>query len=139
MFSGDANPWDASDFLFGAANRLADDTSDEAIGQLTALLEATADGYTDGLRALAAEQVRKAVQERYRPVSLGELHAFVEHKPPASVADMQAMMLALLESAQARLRSSPDDAWRGFYDDAKHGLHFNANVINSSSPSSYAL
>lgn len=115
--SGDANPWDASDFLFGAANRLADDTSDEAIGQLTKLLAAPIDGYTDGLRALAAEQVRKAVQERYRPVSLGELHAVVGHKPPASVADIQAVMLALLESAQARLRSSPDDAWRGFYDD----------------------
>ncbi len=69
-YSGDAHPWDASDFLFSTANRIASDTSDKAFNELTALLHAPVDGYTDGLRALAAEQVRKAVQERYRPISL---------------------------------------------------------------------
>jgi hypothetical protein len=116
-YSGDANPWDATDFLFATANRIANDTSDEAIRHLTALQQAPADGYTDGLRALVAEQVRKAVQERYRPASLAELRAIVEGKPPANVADLQAAVVALLQMAQARIRSSPDDAWRGFYND----------------------
>jgi hypothetical protein len=98
-------------------NRLADDTSEGAVRQLAALRDAPTDGYTDHLRGRAAEQARKAVQERYQPVLLAELRAIVDDKPPTSVADLQATVLALLEAAQARIRSSPDDAWRGFYDD----------------------
>jgi hypothetical protein len=116
-WSGDTNAWDASDFLLALIDRLADDTSDDATRQLVALRDAPPDGYTDALRARAAEQARKAVQERYRPVPLTELRAILDDQPPTSVADLQATMLALLEAAQARIRSSPDDAWRGFYDD----------------------
>lgn len=117
VFHGDTNPWDASDFLFGVSNRLANDTSEAAVSQMNELLSAPTDGYTEGLRTRAAEQLQKVVQERYQPVSLAELRAVVKHEAPSNVADLQAMMMALLQSAQNRIRSSPDDAWRGFYDD----------------------
>lgn len=117
VYGGDTNPWDASQFFLTIANRLADDTSEPAVSALAELVHAPTDSYTTLLRALAAEQARKVVQERYRPVSLSELRAVVEHKPPTTVADLQASMVALLAAAQNRVRSSPDDAWHGFYDD----------------------
>ena len=118
VFSGDRNAWDASDFLTAAAIRIADDTSIEATQSLQALRLAPPDRYTDLLSRLAAEQTRKQVQQRYNPIGLADLRTIVDRRPPSTVDDLQATMLALLEAAQARIRSSPDDAWRGFYDDA---------------------
>ena len=118
VFSGDRNAWDASDFLTSAVVRIADDTSHEATQLMQAFRLAPTDRYTNLLSRLAAEQMRKQVQQRYNPVRLAGLRTIIDRRPPSTVADLQATMLALLEAAQARIRSSPDDAWRGFYDDA---------------------
>jgi len=116
-WSGDKNPWDASEFLTSLLARLADMTSDDAVGAMLRLRDAPEDGYTPTIKALAAEQHRKRTEARYRPPALSEVRAIVEAMPPRTVADMQAVMLELLEGVQRRIRASPSNPWRDFYRD----------------------
>jgi hypothetical protein len=115
--SGDTNPWDASQFLSSVVSRLADMTSDEAIAALALLRDAPGDTYTTFLRTVSAEQQRNYVERRYRPPTLTDLRAIVEAKPPKTVEDLQATLLALLDEVQKRIIADPADPWRGFYTD----------------------
>ncbi len=105
----------ASEFLSDVADRLAEMTSDDAIAGLTALRNAPEDSHTEYLKVLAAEQRRKATEERYRPPTLASVGAIMHAQPPSTVADLQSTVLCLLDEVQARVRSDPADSWRGFY------------------------
>lgn len=117
-WSGDTNPWDASEFLGSIVRHLADMTSDEAVAALTALRDAPADTYTNYLRILAAEQQRKHSEQIYRPPRLSDLRSIVEARPPQTVPDLQATLLELLDRVQKRVHADPADPWHGFYTDA---------------------
>lgn len=117
VWSGDTNPWDASEFLWSAISRLADMTSDDAVAGLRALRDAPTDSYTANLRVVAAEQQRKHAEQRYRPPSIADVRAIVEAQPPRTVADLQATLLELLDQVQKRIYADPADPWRGFYTD----------------------
>lgn len=115
-WSGDSNPWDASEFLLSLLNRIAAITSDEGVAALKALRDAPDDSYTAILKVLFAEQRRKATEERYRSPSLAQVRAIVEAGPPATVLDLQATLIELLVQIQKRVIGDPADPWRGFYD-----------------------
>ena len=117
---GDANPWDASEYLRGMISRLANDTSDEALAELHALRDAEPDDYTELLRTVAREQAQKRAEERYEPPSLEALAAVLADAPPRTAADLQAVMLEELDVVQAKLRAHPVD-WRRvfFHDDGR--------------------
>ena len=117
VWSGDTNPWDASEFLWSVVNRLADMTADDAIAGLRALRDAPTDSYTTSIRVVAAEQQRKHAEQRYRPPSIADVRAIVEAQPPRTVADLQATLLELLDQVQKRISADPADPWRGFYTD----------------------
>ena len=105
----------AAEFLSEVASWLAEMTSDEGIIGLTWLRNAPDDSYTEYLKVLAAEQRRKATEERYRPPSLISVSAIVHSEPPSTVTDLQSTVICLLDDAQARIRSDPADSWRGFF------------------------
>lgn len=122
---GDTNPWDATEYLNGLIGRLGDDPSDAAMAGLRALRDAPADGYTETIRSVAAEQARKRAEVDYRPPSLSEIAAILTEGPPTDAADLQAVMVTALNVAQARLRGDPLDWYKGFYTEA--GTHRDEN------------
>ena len=119
--SGDTNPWDASDYLCSLISRLADDTSDEALAALVGLRDTPQDGYTDHLRAVAAEQRQKRVEQAYAPPTLKQISSILDAGPPANGADLQAVVLGALDTMQGWLRGNDVDWYRGFLrEDGRH-------------------
>ena len=78
---GDKNPWDASEYLWSLVSRLGDDTSDEAIAAIEALRDMPQDGYTDHIRAVAAEQRQKRVEKTYLPPTLQQIMIGSRRRP----------------------------------------------------------
>ena len=112
---GDTNPWDATDYLNGLIARLGEDTSDEAALALEALRDMAADGYTDRIKAVLAEQRRKRVEQIYTVPKVADIEAIVDAGPPTTASDLQAVMLETLAIAQTRLKGDPIDWYRGSF------------------------
>lgn len=115
---GDTNPWDASDFLASMIARLGDDPSDKAVAELVALRDAPMDSYTPLLKIVAAEQAQKRVEQDYASPGLDTVRAIVLDAAPATVADLQAVMLEMLDGVQRKLDGHPVDWRKGFFDDS---------------------
>ena len=118
---GDVNPWEASEYQWSLVSRLGDDTSDEAIAAIEALRDMPQDGYTDHIRAVAAEQRQKRVEITYLPPTLPQIRSVLDAGPPVDLADLQAVTLEALQTAQRLLRGSDVDWYRGFFrEDGRH-------------------
>jgi hypothetical protein len=115
--TGDVNLWDAAEFLVTQINRLANQTSTEAIEELSALCEAPTDSYTNHLKRGFAEQAQKVVEKRYVSPTMSELQAVLTDGPPNTVDELQAIMLEELAVIQRKVRSHPADWYRDFYAD----------------------
>jgi hypothetical protein len=114
--SGNTNPWDASDYLGGLINNLGGVVTDDAISELATLRDA-GDDYDDTVRRVIAEQAKGRAEADHLTVSIGELASLVAGGPPASVRDLQAVLMAALDTVQAKVCGSDNDEWRGFYAD----------------------
>lgn len=118
--SGESNPWDATDFLNWAIARLGDHADDAGVVKIDELRQ-VADGYRDHVLIVAAEQRRKVVESTYRPPGLGAVATALAGGPPTGTADLQAVMLDAIETAQKRLKGDPLDWYKGFYrEDGRH-------------------
>jgi hypothetical protein len=115
---GDMNSWDATEYIVSLINRLGNDASVAAGVALGRLADASIDGYTETIKAVAAEQQRIRVESGYAPPTLDALNAIARDTQPASAADLQAYMIDELEIVQAKIRSDDAESWRGFFDDA---------------------
>ena len=115
--TGDANPWDASDYLWSLIKRLGNDVSPEAVAALIKQREAPSDDYTTALRIVAAEQRQKLADEDYTPPTLDEIKAVLDAGPPCSVTDLRAIVVDELETFGRRLRGSSEDEVNLFWTD----------------------
>lgn len=115
--SGNINPWDASQFIVHLIRRLGNDSSEEAVAALLRLRDAPADGYIESIKVVIAEQARICVESAYAPPSLGAINAIARNIAPESAADLQALVVDELATAQAKIKSDDAESWRGFYDD----------------------
>lgn len=115
--SGDTNPWDASNYLTHLIHRLGNDTSENAVAALARLKSAPIDGYTETVKIVIAEQSRIRVEAVYVPPTLEAINAIARNLLPVSAADLQALVLEELLTAQAKIKSDDAESWRGFYDD----------------------
>lgn len=115
--TGDTNPWDASDYIRTLITRLGNDVSPEAVAALATLRDAPEDGYTWALRAVAAEQRQKQADQGYTPPTLDQIKAVLDAGPPASVADLRAIVIGELEELGRRLRGSSEDEVDLFWTD----------------------
>lgn len=113
--SGDTNPWDASDHIRSAINRLGDATTPEAVDALSALRGAAEDGYTDAIQIAQGEQRQKIADESFVPPTLDAIAAVLSEGSPRDAGDLQAVMLDALQEAQARLKGDPLDWYKGFF------------------------
>lgn len=115
--TGETSPWDASDYIRALITRLGNDVSPEAVAALAALRDAPEDGYTWVLRTVAAEQRQKQADEGYTPPTLDQIKAVLDAGPPASVADLRAIVIEELEELGSRLRGSSEDEVDLFWTD----------------------
>jgi hypothetical protein len=115
-WSGDRNRWDATEYLRKLVRRLGADSSPQAAEALTRLRDSCEDGYSDGLRAVWAEQLRATVERTFQSPSLDTLAAIVSDSRPKTIEDLQAFMLEELALAQRKIASDDIDSWRGFFD-----------------------
>lgn len=115
--TGDTNPWDASDHIRALITRLGNDVSPEAVKALAALRDAAEDGYTWLLRTVAAEQRQKQADEGYTPPTLDQIKTVLDAGPPASVADLRAIVVDELVELGRRLRGSSEDEVNLFWTD----------------------
>lgn len=114
--SGRKNGWDATDFLNRLISRLGEMTNVPAIDAFHRLRDAPADGYTDHLRIVGAEQRRKRVEENFRPPSLADVLSVTADAAPNTARQMQAMILEELGIVQAKLRGADVDWYKDFFD-----------------------
>jgi hypothetical protein len=120
-WSGDRNPWDATDHLFGLIARLGEDTSENATLALESLRDMPTDGYTDRIKAVLAEQRRKRVEQVYIAPQVAEIRAIVDAGPPTTSSDLQVVLLENLATVQRQLKGDDVDWYRGFYrEDGRH-------------------
>lgn len=113
--TGDTNPWDASEFVGSLIGRLGDETSDVAIAALAALRDAPADGYTELLRVVGAEQRRKRVEADWHAPQLSALISAVTDAAPTTAGQLQLVVLDELVRVQRQLRGSDIDWYRDFF------------------------
>jgi len=114
---GDTNDYDATNFLRGLIDRLANDTSLEASNALTQLVAQTSDSYSDLIRHMAAQQRQKRAEESFLPLAPMQLGALLEDGPPGSIEDLKAVVLEEMAVAQRKLIGDETDPVVEFWDD----------------------
>lgn len=114
---GNTNPWDASNHIVHLIRRLGNDFGEDSVAALMRLRAAPADGYSESVKIVIAEQARIRVEAAYSPPTLEAINAITRDLFPVSAADLQALVLEELAIAQAKIKSDDAESWRGFYDD----------------------
>jgi hypothetical protein len=115
-WSGDTNAWDASDYVNALINAISASPS-EAATQVLARLEANAAlvSYRPFvLNAKAQQQARRREADYDRPDWPRTVNA-LSKGPPATVADLRAMLIGHLEDARATLAHGNTDGFKVFW------------------------
>lgn len=115
--TGDQNAWDATDFLRNLIDSLGANSSAEAGEELLALNKDAEDTYTPYIR-FAAEQHRRARREgNFAGVSLENLKAVLELRPPTTTGDLLVIVQDCIARLQLQLRGSDTDIIDKYYRD----------------------
>lgn len=117
--SGDTNPSDATDFLIAIIRTIATDLSDNGLQAMDALRAAPADGYSDIVRNARSQQILARREVDFVSPTLAQVMTVTAGAPPQSVADLQAIALDALESAQRKVRGDDVESVSLFYDNGK--------------------
>lgn len=117
--SGDTNVWDASEFISRTVSRLGEQTSDDAVRALSELKAAAPDGYSDVIAVVSAEQAQKRAEEEFAPIAPPALSAVLTDAPPATTADLRAVLLEEFEALKRRLAGNDTDSWTQFWDNGQ--------------------
>lgn len=123
--SGDTNSYDATGFLRGLIDCLANDTSNEAAEALQTLAAEPADTYSELIRHMAAEQRQKRAEEVFEPLLPARLGALLTEGPPSNADDLKALVVEELAVAQKKLIGDDLDQVRDFWGD--DGAPYNEN------------
>jgi hypothetical protein len=116
--SGDQNPWDATQLLEWTIYQIGKNPSAEASEILRNLRDEHEDGYTTIIQANIAGQRRAQVEANFQSPSLAEFKAVLASSAqPQSAGDVQAIILAELETLQKRLRGDPLNPVDNFFRD----------------------
>lgn len=114
---GNTNPWDASDFIIGLIQYLAQDSSEQAYKALERLRDSSIDGYRDIIKLVLFEKKQIHSESLYSPPSMQAIKAITNDLSPQSIADLQVFILDELNTVQAKIKSDDAESWRGFFDD----------------------
>lgn len=115
-WSGDTNAWDASDYFRALADVISANPSAAATAALERLAgdPALASYRSDLLHDLAAQQQRRRDAEYDRPDWPKTVQA-LGNGPPATVADLHALLIAILRDEADRIARANTDNYKAFW------------------------
>jgi hypothetical protein len=121
-WSGDTNPWDASEFMRYLINVISALPSEAATAALARLeVDDRLLSYRPHIRhALANQRARRRETEYDRPDWPRTLRA-LQNDAPASVSDLHALLVAHLEDLRASIASANTDTYKWFWNEDQHG------------------
>jgi hypothetical protein len=103
-WSGDQNPWDASDFIRGQITNLASDLSDQAESLLRSLVNAKGlVGYQNHIKHSYAQQIRRRAEANKELLPISRVKYILLEGEPTTHDDLQALLMDQLELLQERL------------------------------------
>lgn len=123
---GSQSPFEAASFVRTMIQRLADDTSIEAIEALQELITEPEDSYTLDLLHMAAEQRQKRAEEDFAPLQPGALSALLREGPPTNIVDLRALVLDEISIIQKQLVGDELDRVSMFWGD--NGVPYTENT-----------
>jgi hypothetical protein len=120
-WGGDTNPWDASDYFRSLVNTISGMPSEAATGALSRLADdrQLASYRAEVLQALANQRARRREMEYDRPDWAQTLKA-LSNGPPATVADLHALLVEQLGEMKKRIASENTDIYKQFWNVDSH-------------------
>ncbi|MCZ8302053.1 MAG: hypothetical protein O9315_17565 [Beijerinckiaceae bacterium] len=115
-WSGDQNPWDASEFIRYAINAIGNDRTaegTEALERLEQSLNTT--GYRDHIRHVAHEQRRSRRDSEYKIPSMDSVKNILFNSCPQSVADLKNVILDRIADIQKYIKDADTDGCEVFW------------------------
>ena len=120
-WGGSHNAWDASEIVGRQIDRLAADTSEDAVSALDRLAaDDELSSYRDRIRHARAGQARAGRETRHRRPELAEVVAVLRNGPPVNSADLLAFVLDHLAGLRRELRHTGTDRYKVFWNEDSH-------------------
>ena len=121
-WSGDENPWDASEFIRKLLDRLSIDRTPEATQVLQRMVNDPAlRSYADGIMHVLSNQRAVLREKMYQQPTWNEAMQALSNGAPANVADLQALLVETLRDLGARVGTANNDLYKQFWNEDSHG------------------
>ncbi len=132
-WSGDQNPWDASQFIQGQIADLAADLSDQAEVLLRGLINADAlDGYQNHIKHVYAQQTRRRAEANKVLMPISGVRNILLRGEPTTHDDLQALLIDELEALQEHIRNGTTNDVLPYWDgDTPHNENYCRDRITS--------
>ena len=132
-WSGDQNPWDASQFIQGRIADLAADLSDQAEALLRGLIKTGGlEGYQNYIKHVYAQQIRRRAEANKVLLPIRGVRNILLRGEPTTHDDLQALLLDELEALQERIRNGSTNDILPYWDgDTPHNENYCRDRITS--------
>jgi hypothetical protein len=125
-WSGDENPWDATDFAMRLIALLSAEPSTASKQSLERLaLEPSASSYLDDIKHATAQQRVRMIDAQYRPPTVQQVVRTLSNDHPCSIGDLHALMLQHLEDLNPLIAGTNVDPFKRFWNEDSHGKAVN--------------
>jgi len=113
---GDANPWNASDFIRASINALGANPSIKASESLDRLVSATnIYSYHDQIKHIRAQQLRLRRDAEFRTPTFAHIRETLAGTLPGGIDDLKAILLDRLDLVQDYIKNGDTGAWEAFW------------------------
>jgi len=119
-WSGDQNPWDASDFMSYCMNAIGSDhtaAGTEALERLSVSIGHTS--YSQQVKHVAYVQRRNRRDQEYTPPTIDAVTKILANAGPATVDDLKAVILDHLSDLQQYVRNADTGGWEAFWENGR--------------------
>ncbi len=132
-WSGDQNPWDASQYIQGRIDDLATDISDEAEELLRSLIDSQGlEGYQNHIKHVYAQQTRRRAEANKVLLPISSVRGILLLDEPVTNDDLQALLVDELVALQERIRNgSTNDILPFWNGDKPHDENYCRDRITS--------
>ncbi|WP_158898702.1 NACHT domain-containing NTPase [Burkholderia sp. L27(2015)] len=121
-WSGNQNPWDASEFLKKMVNRISADASPEATASLARLLtNERIVTYRDFILHASASQRMRRLDAEYRQPTWAQTVTTLASGAPANAADLHALVVDTLSDIANRIANANNDIYKRFWNEDGYG------------------
>jgi len=121
-WSGDENPWDATEFALRLIALLSAEPSIAAMQSLERLaLEPSASSYLDDIKHAVAQQRVRMIDARYHQPSVQQVVRTLSNDQPCTIGDLHALMLQHLEDLNPLIAGTNVDVFKRFWNEDSYG------------------